>query len=154
MKTASHSALAPSRRELLIQGASLAGGVAIAMLAEPNALAAQQAENAKLAGGLIDAHSHVWTPDVARYPLAAPFKPSDMAPASFTPEELLAQARPCGVSRAVLIQMSYYGFDNRYMLDSMKRFPGVFGGVAVIDEHAANVGDTMRSLKKQGVRGF
>ena len=39
----------------------------------------------------IDAHSHIWTPDVAHYPLAAGFKVSDMQPPSFTAQELLAQ---------------------------------------------------------------
>ena len=28
----------------------------------------------------IDAHSHIWTPDVAHYPLAAGFKVADMQP--------------------------------------------------------------------------
>ncbi|MBI3836730.1 MAG: amidohydrolase family protein [Planctomycetia bacterium] len=119
------------------------------------ALAEQAAAPAgDLTNGAVDAHSHVWTPDVKRYPLSAAFKPTDMQPPSFTPQQLLAHARPCGVSRVVLIQMSYYGFDNRYMLDSMHAFPGVFSGVAVIDEHAAPLRDTMRDLKKQGVRGF
>jgi len=112
------------------------------MAAEPNANEA------------IDAHVHVWTPDVARYPLAKNFTVADMQPPSFTPEELLAEAKPCGVGRIVLIQMSFYGFDNRYMLDTIKRFPGVFSGVAVIDEHAAGLAGTMRTLKGQGVRGF
>ena len=34
---------------------------------------------------IIDAHSHVWTPDTARYPLAAGFVKENMRPASFTP---------------------------------------------------------------------
>ena len=59
-----------------------------------------------------------------------------MAPASFTPEELFAHSRPCGVSRVVLIQMSFYQFDNRYMLDMMSLHKGVFSGTAVIDAHA------------------
>ena len=105
-------------------------------------------------GGAIDAHSHVWTRDVQRYPLAAGFSVSDMRPASFTPAELMAHARPCGVTRVTLIQMSYYRFDNRYMLDAIRDAPGVYSGVAVIDEHAAGLGDTMRDLKKRGVRGF
>ncbi len=105
-------------------------------------------------GSAIDAHSHVWTPDVERYPLAQGFIPSDMRPASFTPEQLLAHARRCGVGRVVLIQMSYYGFDNTYMLAAMRDFPGVFSGVAVVDEHGSQLLDTMRDLKKQGVRGF
>ena len=45
----------------------------------------------------IDAHSHIWTPDTAAYPLAAGFKPEDMSPRSFTAEELLAVCRPAGV---------------------------------------------------------
>ena len=107
-----------------------------------------------LTTGCIDAHVHVWTPDVKRYPLAAGFLPDQMQPSSFTPEQLLARARPCGVARIVLIQMSYYGFDNSYMLAAMRELPGVFSGVAVIDEHASQLGDTMRGLKKDGVRGF
>ncbi len=103
--------------------------------------------------GAIDAHVHVWTPDVAKYPLAAGYKVEDMKPRSFTPEELLAQARPVGVGRIVLIQMSFYGFDNSYMLETIQRYPGVFSGVAVINPHAYPAA-TMRNLKKQGVRGF
>ena len=65
----------------------------------------------------IDAHVHVWTPDTAHYPLAAGFKKEDMKPPSFTPEELFKHSKPAGVDRINLIQMSFYGFDNRYMLD-------------------------------------
>jgi predicted TIM-barrel fold metal-dependent hydrolase len=102
----------------------------------------------------IDAHSHIWTPDTKRYPLAPGFFRDMMSPASFTTEELLAQMKPAGVARAVLIQMSYYGFDNSYMLDAIGRHPGVFSGVAVVDQDAANPEVEMRRLKKLGVRGF
>jgi predicted TIM-barrel fold metal-dependent hydrolase len=105
-------------------------------------------------GGHIDAHVHVWTPDTEKYPLAAGYKKSDMKPASFTPEELFAHCKPEGVSRIVLIQMSYYKTDNRYMLDVMGAHPGVFGGVAVVDADEPGVAGRMRDLKKQGVRGF
>ena len=79
--------------------------------------------------GFIDAHVHVWTPDNKRYPLAQGFKKEDMKPASFTPEELFAHCRPVGVTRIVLIQMSFYRFDNSYMLDMMSRHKGTFSGV-------------------------
>jgi predicted TIM-barrel fold metal-dependent hydrolase len=104
--------------------------------------------------GDIDAHVHVWTPDVAKYPLASGFEVSQMKPPSFTPEELFAHTKPNGVGRIVLIQMSYYRHDNRYMLDTMERFPGVFSGVAIVDESAADPGKTMRELAAKGVRGF
>jgi predicted TIM-barrel fold metal-dependent hydrolase len=110
-------------------------------------------EAADLKKGHIDAHVHVWTPDIKRYPLAKGYSKKDMQPPSFTPEELFEHARPAGVSRIVLIQMSFYGYDNSYMLDTMKRFPGVFSGVAVIDEDNRPA-EIMRELKEQGVRGF
>lgn len=116
----------------------------------PTMLQADEPQN----GGWIDAHVHVWTPDTQRYPLAAGFRAEQMAPASFTPEELLALARPVGVRRIVLIQMSFYGFDNRYMLDTMAERPGIFSGVAVIDDTADDPAGEMRQLASQGVRGF
>ncbi len=103
--------------------------------------------------GWIDAHSHVWTPDTARYPLAPGFVAENRKPVSFTPEELLAEARPCGVERVVLIQMSWYRFDNSYMLDAIARFPRLFSGVAMIDENDRPA-ETMRRMKGRGVRGF
>src|SRR5581483_10435585 len=102
----------------------------------------------------IDAHVHVWTPDTERYPLAAGFRRDEMKPRSFTPEELLEHARPCGVGRVVLIQMSFYGFDNSFMLDTIRRFPGVYAGVAVIDDSSPDLPTQMRDLRRQGVRGF
>ncbi len=102
----------------------------------------------------IDAHVHVWTPDTEKYPLARGYAPSDMRPPSFTPEQLFAHCRPQGVRRVVLIQMSYYQTDNSYMLDVMRAHPGVFSGVAIVDENAPDVAATMAKLVKQGVRGF
>ena len=77
-----------------------------------------------------------------------------MVPNSFMPRELFAQCRPQGVSRIVLIQMSFYKFDNSYMLDSMARHPGVFSGVGIVDEAKADVVAAMKALATRGVRGF
>lgn len=104
--------------------------------------------------GYIDAHVHVWTQEFDRYPLAPGYAAEGMAPPTFTPEELLAYANPCGVDRVVLIQMSFYGYDNSYMVDTIAKFPGTFGGVAVIDETAAGVESEMERLRAAGVRGF
>ena len=38
------------------------------------------------------------------------------------------------LTRIVLIQMSFYRFDNSYMLDSMRAHPGVFSGVGIVDD--------------------
>ena len=149
-----------SRREALRQG--LVGATGLALSAQAHAFmgkmsAAEAAETEKRKdekSGFIDAHVHVWTPDTDHYPLASGYSKADMQPPSFTPDELFAHATPCGVDRIVLIQMSFYGFDNSYMLDSMRAHEGVFSGVAVIDENADRPQDEMRRLKKLGVRGF
>ena len=107
------------------------------------------------APGYIDAHVHVWTPDTQRYPLADGFlREKDMIPTSFTPTELFANCRSQGVSRIVLIQMSFYKFDNSYMLDVMAAEPGTFSGVAVVDETKPDVVSDMKALALRGVRGF
>jgi len=114
---------------------------------------------------MIDAHVHVWTDDLAHYPLAPGWKAEDMKPKRFTPEDFFKHAKPAGVDRAVLIQMSYYtpmgktsekgnGFDNRYMLDMMALHKGVFSGTAVIDPQADNPDRLMGELAKKGVRAF
>lgn len=102
----------------------------------------------------IDAHVHVWTGDTDRYPLADGFQVEAMKPATFTPQELFAHCRPAGVSRIVLIQMSFYRFDNRYMLETIAKHPGVFSGVGIVDHHAPDVADKIRKLARGGVRGF
>jgi predicted TIM-barrel fold metal-dependent hydrolase len=102
----------------------------------------------------IDAHSHIWTPDVHHYPLAEGFAVADMKPRSFTAEELLATCRPAGVGRVNLIQMSFYAFDNRYMLDMIKLYPDRFVGTAIVDPLAPDPGRAMLELLPKGVRAF
>jgi predicted TIM-barrel fold metal-dependent hydrolase len=102
----------------------------------------------------IDAHVHVWTPDVAHYPLAKGYKKEDMKPPSFTPEELFKHSKPAGVNRINLIQMSFYGFDNKYMLDMIALHKDVFVGTAVIDPHGEAPAKEMTELAKKGVRAF
>ena len=118
------------------------------------ATAATGTVNAKDAdAGWIDAHVHVWTKDLDAYPLGENYSREDMQPPNFPPEELFSHCKPVGVSRIVLIQMSYYRFDNSYMTDMMARHKGVFGGVAVIDENDSPR-KAMMKMKRLGCRGF
>jgi len=139
-----------SRREFLRAGMLGAGAWAMA----GRGLRAQEAPAPdRPEPGFIDAHVHVWAPDTERYPLAPGYEKERMAVASFTPEELFAHTRPCGVGRIVLIQVSYYGHDNSYMLDMMRKHQGVFSGVAAIDQDA-KPRESMLGLGAKGVRGF
>jgi predicted TIM-barrel fold metal-dependent hydrolase len=100
----------------------------------------------------IDAHVHVWTDDRKRYPREASER--EYTPARFTPEDLFRHSMPAGVSRIVLIQMSFYRFDNSYMLDSIRAHPGVFSGVGIVDSSAPAPDEQMKKLARGGVRGF
>src|SRR5690348_1985522 len=101
-----------------------------------------------------DAHVHIWTRDTVRYPRDPRYSGPAYEPASFEPEELLSHARPAGVGRIVLVQMSFYGTDNSYMLDAIAKYKPVFSGVAVVNQHASDVRDEMLRLARRGVRGF
>jgi predicted TIM-barrel fold metal-dependent hydrolase len=104
---------------------------------------------------LIDAHSHVWSPETKRWPLANGKTKADLDPPSFTPEELFALAHPVQVGRVVLIQHhTYHGWDNTYLTDCAATFPGAFAVVGMIDDHEPGVEKKMDELLKRRVRGF
>jgi len=137
-----------TRREMLMTTAATAAGAA----ALPASLAAADSEKD---AGWIDAHSHIWPPTVDKYPLEAGKTVADLAPPSFTGEELMAIARPVGVRRVVLIQHNgYHGFDNSYLVDAWKAHPDRYRVVGMVDSRAPGSGKKMRALLKTGVTGF
>jgi predicted TIM-barrel fold metal-dependent hydrolase len=120
---------------------------------------AARSENAAAAydpqRGWIDAHSHIWSSDVDRWPLAAGQTRADLDPSSFTDDELMAIARPERVERVVLIQHSiYHLFDNRYLLDAVERQGERFRAVGMVDDRAEDPAAAMRRLLPRGVTGF
>ncbi len=139
-----------SRRDALSGLLSAAGVAAVALSSDLTAVAADEANG----HGWIDAHTHVWTSDTVRYPLAAGYRRDEMRPASFTLEEFFRHARPAGVTRAVLIQMSFYGFDQSYLLHEIAASQGDCVGVAVVDDEAPSPDAEMRRLAAAGVHGF
>lgn len=105
--------------------------------------------------GYLDAHSHIWTRDVKRYPLAAGKTVDDLAPPSFTAEELLETAKRENVDRVVLIcHHPYYGFDNSYLIDTAAKYPQAFRIVGALDESKPQADARMRELLTQRVTGF
>ena len=103
----------------------------------------------------IDAHSHIWTTDLKKYPLRNNQTVEVLAPRSFTDEELMAIAQPEGVGRAVLIQHHpHHGFDNSYLIDTWKKHPDRFRIVGQIDDGQRDVVQQMKDMLKTGVTGF
>ncbi len=81
---------------------------------------------------IIDPHLHVWSDDEARYPF-----PGGRPPEGGASVELLNETMAnAGVDKAVIVQPKHYGFDNRYIADCLKRFPGKFAAVGLVDPTA------------------
>jgi predicted TIM-barrel fold metal-dependent hydrolase len=80
---------------------------------------------------IIEPHVHVWTLDTERYP----WSPQTTAPPtrSATAEELIETLDAHGVLGAVLVQVIYYGNDNSYAADCLRRYPDRFAGVCLVD---------------------
>jgi predicted TIM-barrel fold metal-dependent hydrolase len=137
-----------SRREA-ISTAAVVGGAAM-LNSVPALAAAVDAEHP-----LIDAHSHVWSPDTKRWPLANNKTQADLDPPSFTPEELLKLAHPEKVGRVVLIQHhTYHSWDNRYLIDCAARFPGTFAVTGMLDDTKPSPEKEMKGLLEKRVRAF
>jgi predicted TIM-barrel fold metal-dependent hydrolase len=142
-----------ARRRFLQRGAAaVAASVLLAPQSVPAGLNPAPSHGVQTSGH-IDAHVHVWTDD-ERYPIISHMTRASIQPATALPDDLLKVATPAGVDRIVLIQPGCYGFDNSYMLETIRKAPLVFRGVAVVDWHGPNPDLEMRKLKKRGVRGF
>ena len=137
-----------TRRQML--RTSLGGAAAALMLP-----AATHADEGARASGWIDAHSHLWSRDVERFPLAEGKTLADLAPPSFTAQELLDVCEPEGVAKAVLIQHHiYHGWDNSYLVHAAERSPDRFRVVGMVDDRSDHPDLRMRKLLKQRVTGF
>ncbi|MEM9018251.1 MAG: amidohydrolase family protein, partial [Verrucomicrobiota bacterium] len=135
-----------SRREFLgMGGGGLAGGALST---------GSPSFGAEPYSGWVDSHVHVWTSDQKSYPISPNFVDMAIEPETFPPEKLLSVQEGTGVERTVLIQMSFYEYENRYMLETIERFPGRFSGVAIVNHDLSLVDEEMKSLAERGVRGF
>jgi L-fuconolactonase len=98
---------------------------------------------------LIDSHVHVWKRD-DRFPFAPSAKPPE---GDFSAEALLALMTANGVSRTVLIQVIHYRWDNRYLADVLRRYPGKFQAVCRVNPEDPAAPDHLSELTAQGFRG-
>jgi predicted TIM-barrel fold metal-dependent hydrolase len=94
-----------------------------------------------------DGHCHIFGPG-KKFPYAADrtYEPPD-APR----EKLAALHKHLGFARAILVQASCHGTDNRAMLDAMKWSKGAWRGVAMVAKDVT--GMELESMHEAGVRG-
>lgn len=95
-----------------------------------------------------DCHAHVCGPATI-YPLDSTRLYS---PSGSTVVDYRSMLRAIGVQRAVLVQPSFYGSDNRAMLDAIRESPATFRGVAVVD--GSECKEEFERLHAAGVRGI
>jgi predicted TIM-barrel fold metal-dependent hydrolase len=81
----------------------------------------------------VDTHMHVWTTDWERYPFSPPEPAMKRPEDSNTIEEVIKTMERHGVDYMVLVQVRYYGWDNRYLADCLRRCPGRFAAQGLID---------------------
>ncbi|MCC4104743.1 amidohydrolase family protein [Serratia ureilytica] len=98
--------------------------------------------------GACDTHAHV----VAAEPGYPMVEERSYTPPPAPENKYLAMLAATGMSRGVLVQISVYGSDNRYMLDVLRRNPGTLRGVAVV---TADISDhELQEMHAAGVRGL
>jgi 2-pyrone-4,6-dicarboxylate lactonase len=101
----------------------------------------------KLPDGACDAHCHVFGPHAV-----FPYAPERRYTPDDAPKEALAALHArLGISRAVIVQASCHGTDNRAMLDCIATDPKRFRGVAIIDDSFSD--EALQRLHDGGVRG-
>jgi 2-pyrone-4,6-dicarboxylate lactonase len=101
----------------------------------------------KLPPRTCDTHCHVFGP-AARFPYAAN---RSYTPADAPKEALAALHQRLGIERAVIVQASCHGTDNRAMLDAIAANPAHYRGVAIVD--ASFTDADYEAMHRGGVRG-
>lgn len=101
-----------------------------------------------LPDGSWDTHVHVFGPETA-YPRVP--KPHYTLPEG-TLAQLQAMTRQLGIQRFVIVQPSFYGTDNRCMLDALKAAGPTARGVAMVDESVTD--EALQTMHELGVRGL
>ena len=121
------------------------GGLAIGALASRTAKAAVAAP--ALPAGAIDCHVHIVGPQ-SKYPMAArrAYTPPEASVA-----DLQALRTQIGVPRHVIVQPSFYGFDNSCTLDAVAELGRSARGIAVVPPNVSEA--ELQRLERAGFVG-
>lgn len=98
--------------------------------------------------GAVDTHAHVVAASDA-YPM--------VPERSYTPppapeDKYLAMLDATGMTYGVLVQISVYGTDNRYLLETLRRHPDRLRGIAVVSPEVTDA--ELEAMHAAGVRGL
>lgn len=130
-----------SRREF---GALAAGSLAASMLPSQARAASPLAD---MPAGAIDVHNHIVGP-LGQYPM---YDKRTYTPPEASVADLRALRALMGVPRNVIVQPSFYGFDNSCLVDALKELGTSARGVAVVPLDVSDA--ELRRLAAAGVTG-
>lgn len=100
---------------------------------------------------IIDPHVHVYKNDPA-YPWAPETRTPPKEDA--TPEMLLRLMEANGVEKTVLVQVIHYRWDNRFVADTLRRYPDRFMGVCRVNPEDPAAPDHLRRwVEEHGLHG-
>ncbi|MEW5977411.1 MAG: amidohydrolase family protein [Acidobacteriota bacterium] len=105
---------------------------------------------------VVDTHMHVWADDPARFPFAHPYEADFKPPKlSGTVEMLLAEMDRFAIDFAVLVQVIYHGWDNRYVAHCLQRYSHRFRAHGLIDPTDPQVADKLEYwMREHGLSGM
>src|SRR5438105_13222765 len=102
---------------------------------------------ADMPAGAIDCHNHIVGPQ-SKYPMAAD---RTYTPPEASVVQLLALRKELGVARNVIVQPSFYGFDNSCLVDALAELGPSARGIAVVPQSISNA--ELQRLWHAGVTG-
>jgi L-fuconolactonase len=102
---------------------------------------------------IFDAHVHIWGDDRKAYPQVPGLAKPESVKGSV--DWLVEEMDANGVLGALLVQVPWYGEDNRYLIDSRRRFPGRFAALGYLpDPLAPDAAERLaRQFATEGLRG-
>lgn len=98
--------------------------------------------------GAVDTHAHV----VAAGDIYPMVSERSYTPPPAPEEQYLAMLDATGMTYGVLVQISVYGTDNRYMLETLRRNPQRLRGIAVVSPEVTD--RELEAMHAAGVRGL
>mgnify|MGYP001187121479 CR=1 FL=1 len=102
---------------------------------------------------IIDGHTHIFTLDTDRYPLADPasgYRPQIDGSAALLKRRMDA----AGVDRALTITTGFYGWDNRYSLDQLKGNEDWLAVGVLVDPASDDAPAALENCVEQGACGL
>ena len=129
----------------------LPGAAALAEPAQPPTIAgpdpATRTPGYRAPAGAVDTHTHIFgPPEIYPYAVNRPYTPPAAPLAMFA--DLHAKI---GIDRAVIVNATVHGTDNRVVLDAIAQSKGRYLGIANIDEAITDA--ELESLNRGGIRG-